>query len=92
MTDKDRPTASMLILFKFGSADHLRVFREDGVMHMRTLSYFANLETNVSRNDRLEGSSSMYQPKDVGDFTIEHPLIGKHTVDPKELRGRLSSK
>jgi hypothetical protein len=80
-------TASMLILFKFGAAEHLRAFREEGVMHMRTLSYFADLETNESRKDRLEGSASMYQPKDVGDFTIEHPLIGKHTVDPKELSG-----
>jgi len=77
----------MLILFKFGAAEHLRAFREEGVMHMRTLSYFADLETNAARNDRLEGSYSIYQPKDVGDFTIEHPLIGKHTVDPKELAG-----
>jgi hypothetical protein len=88
MTDKDRPpAASILILFKFGTADHLRAFREEGVMHMRTLSYFADQETNISRSDRLEGSSSMYQPKDVGDFTVEHPLIGKHSVDPKELAG-----
>ena len=29
----------------------------------------------------------MIQPSDVGDFIIEHPLFGKHTVDPKELTG-----
>jgi hypothetical protein len=88
MTDKDNPpAASMLILFKFGAAEHLRAFREEGLMHMRTLSYFADQEANPARKDRLEGSSSMTQPWDVGDFTIEHPLLGKHQVDPKELAG-----
>lgn len=80
-------TASILILFKFGAAEHLRAFREKGLMHMRTLSYFADQEANPARKDKLEGSSSMTQPWDVGDFTIEHPLRGKHKVDPSELGG-----
>ena len=87
LTKDNQPAASMLILFKFAAAEHLRAFREEGLMHMSTLSYFADREVNPARKDRLEGSSSMTQPRDVGDFTIEHPLLGKYIVDPKELGG-----
>ena len=80
-------TASMLILFKFGAAEHLRQFRVNGVMHMRTMRYFANQEANAARMDRLEGTFSITQPRDVGDFIFEHPLLGKHHVDPKDLAG-----
>jgi hypothetical protein len=81
------PAAPMLILFKFGTAKNLRAFREQGLMHMKTMSYFAQQEANLARRDRLEGTSSMYQPFDIGDFNIESPLLGKYHVDPKELAG-----
>ena len=77
----------MLILFKFGVAEHLLAFRERGLLHMRTLRYFAEQEASSSRGDKLEGTSKIIQPGDVGGITIGHPLLGKHTVDPRELAG-----
>lgn len=77
----------MLILFKFGAAEHLRAFRERGFLHMRTLQYFAEQEENEVRKDRLEGAHNMIQARDVGNLTFEHPLMGKFIADPKDLAG-----
>lgn len=83
----DHSLPSMPILFKFGAAEHLRLFRERGLLHMKTLRYFAQHEGNSARYDSFEGTSHIIQPWDVGDFIIEHSLVGRHVVDPKELAG-----
>jgi hypothetical protein len=80
----------MLILFKFGAPEHLRLFREQGLLYMKSLRYFAEKEANSARNDKFEGTSNIIQPWDVGEFVIEHPLVGKHVVDPSELAGPVS--
>jgi hypothetical protein len=79
----------MLILFKFGAPEHLLAFREQGLLHMRTIRFFAEREANPARKDRFEGTAEIIQPSDA-EIIFEHPLLGKHTVDPRELTGPVS--
>jgi len=77
----------MLALFKFGREDHLTAFRNAGLMHMRTMQYFAAEERdNPARGDRFEGASTMLQPQHAR-ITISSPLIGTHEIDPNDLVG-----
>ena len=50
---------AMLILFKFGAPEHLRVFREQGLLHMKTLRYFASRKRMLhARTDLREHPTS----------------------------------
>jgi hypothetical protein len=77
----------MLILFKFGAAEHLQAFRERGLLHMRTLQYFAEQEENEVRKDRLEGAHNIIQSGNVGELTFENPVTGKFIANSKDLAG-----
>jgi hypothetical protein len=83
-TDAER-NESMLILFKFGREEHLRSFREQGMLHMRTMQHFA-AEENAARGDRFEGASAIIQPLHLK-MTFSHPLIGSLEVNPNDVVG-----
>jgi hypothetical protein len=78
---------SMLILFKFGCEEHLKAFREQGMLHMRTMRHFAAEEKgNIARGDRFEGASTIIQPAHLK-MTLSHPILGVHEVDPNDVVG-----
>jgi hypothetical protein len=78
---------SMLVLFKFGREEHLKAFREQGMLHMRTMRHFAAEEKgNIARGDRFEGASTIIQPAHLK-MTLSHPILGVHEVDPRDVVG-----
>jgi hypothetical protein len=78
---------SILILFKFGREEHLKAFREQGMLHMRTMRHFAAEEKrNIARGDRFEGASTIIQPAHLK-MTLSHPILGVHEVDPNDVVG-----
>ena len=78
---------SILILFKFGREEHLRAFREQGMLHMLTMRHFAAEENqNAARGDRFEGASTIIQPAHLR-MTISHPLLGSLEVNPNDVVG-----
>jgi hypothetical protein len=77
----------MLILFKFGHEEHLRAFREQGMLHMRTMQHFAADENgNAARGDRFEGASSIIQPAHLK-MTVSHPFLGSLEVNSSDVVG-----
>lgn len=77
----------MLVLFKFGREEHLTALRKQGLLHMRTMRYFADAEReNPARNDRFEGAARIFQPAAIK-MTFSHPVIGSHEVDSRDLAG-----
>jgi hypothetical protein len=80
-------TTGMLVLFKFGREEHLTALRQQGLLHMRTMRYFAEAEReNPARSDRFEGAVRIFQPADIK-MTISHPAIGTHEVDSRDFAG-----
>jgi hypothetical protein len=85
-TDAERKE-SILILFKFGREEHLRAFRQQGMLHMRTMRHFAAEENeNAARGDRFEGASAIIQPEHLK-MTISHPFLGSIEVNPDDVVG-----
>jgi hypothetical protein len=77
----------MLVLFKFGREEHLTALREQGLLHMRTMRYFADAEReNPARGDRFEGAVRIFQPAAIK-MTISHPVIGTHEIDSRDFAG-----
>lgn len=77
----------MLVLFKFGREEHLTALRQQGLLHMRTMRYFADLERdNPARGDRFEGATRIFQPNDIK-MKFSHPLVGEFEIDSGELAG-----
>jgi hypothetical protein len=77
----------MLVLFKFGREEHLTALRQQGLLHMRTMRYFADAEReNPARGDRFEGAARIFQAADIK-MTFSHPVIGSHEVDSRDLAG-----
>ena len=80
-------TTGMLVLFKFGREGHLTALRQQGLLHMQTMRYFADAEReNPARSDRFEGAARIFQPTAIR-MTISHPVIGSHEVDSRDLAG-----
>jgi hypothetical protein len=80
-------TTGMLVLFKFGQEEHLTALRQEGLLHMRTMRYFADAERlNPARGDRFEGATRILQPADIK-MTISHPVIGSHEINSSDLAG-----
>lgn len=80
-------TTGMLVLFKFGRENHLTDLRQQGLLHMRTMRYFADAEKeNPARGDRFEGAARIFQPTAIK-MTISHPVIGTHEIDSRDFAG-----
>lgn len=75
-------------LLKFGEKKHIQEFRNDGLLYMRSLAEFAQLESDMARGDCFEGSTTIIQPKHI-EMTLNGSKIGlgKITVNPLDLTG-----
>ena len=80
-----------MVLLKFGKKEHLRAFRDDGILYMNTLDYFSNLESDVPRSDRLEGTDVIIQPQFIKDLVISNPITNFTVrMTPTDLGGPIT--
>jgi len=87
-TEQGQPWPLPYALLKFGKEQHIQEFRNDGLLFMQPLSTFAKLESDTVRGDCLEGTTHIYQPKDLT-LTIDtgRADLGKFTAKPSDLNG-----
>jgi hypothetical protein len=78
---------SIYALLKFGMRQHLETLRNDGLLFMRSLAEFTNLESDLARGDAFEGATEIIQPHHVKNFILEAPGCGKHAINPSDLSG-----
>src|SRR4051812_4993845 len=70
--DEDKSSKEFeIVLLKFGKREHLEQFRNEGLLYINSDRYFSELESDMVRGDRFEGTSRIYQSKDVKRITIE---------------------
>ena len=81
---------SWMVLFRFGRREHLEQFRQFGLLHMMPHRYFAEIENDLARGDRFEGTDRIVQPGTLKNLTIEsnHPPT-KIVIKPEDLGGPL---
>jgi len=53
---------------------------------MNPLRYFSKLESDLVRTDRFEGTSTIIQPQDIGEFTLTS-ILGTVTAQPSDFVG-----
>jgi len=77
-----------MLLLKLGWREHMETLR-NGILYMKPLSFFAALEDDPARGDPYEGTDTILQPCDIGEFTIEPNIPGmeKFTVPSSDLAG-----
>jgi hypothetical protein len=78
-----------MIPVKFGQRQHLEEFRNDGLLHMNSQTYFSRLEADSVRADRFEGSDRIIQPSALQRMTIENADGTKIVILPQHLAGPL---
>ena len=65
-------------LVKFGKHEHICQLRDQGLLHMKPISYFRQIEDEELRGDRYEGIAGVHRG-DSGTATpendLEHPFI-----------------
>jgi hypothetical protein len=78
------------VLLKLGAREHLEMLRK-GLLYMNPLAFFASLEGDPARGDPYEGTESIFQPRDIGEFVIDPhlPSWEKIEVAPSDLAGPL---
>lgn len=76
-------------LLKFAKEQHLQAFRSDGLLYMSPLAEFAKLESDMARGDDFEGTTTIIQPKHVGElhFDTGNVGLGKFSAKPSDLAG-----
>ena len=77
-----------MVLIKQGERRRLEALR-NGCLYMNALSYFRECEEDTARGDSYEGTSSLYQPKHIGEFTFSPGVPGWSPIKVKteELAG-----
>ncbi|HUQ97738.1 MAG TPA: hypothetical protein VM010_08730, partial [Chitinophagaceae bacterium] len=66
------------LLVKFGQENHLKKFQKDGLIYCNSIKYFADLEDNNNRGDKLEAAIKFqYEPECL----IELKPLDKPEVD-----------
>lgn len=79
-----------MVLLKFGQRRHLEEFRHDGLLYMNPQQYFTDLEGDLVRGDRFEGTDMIHQPKDVKHIRIENNVNGDVVlIKPEDMVGPL---
>src|SRR5262249_32525235 len=68
-----------MLFLKMGEHSHLQTLRE-GRLYMNTMRYFADLENDGARADPFEGTDSIVQPKDVGEFIFSPNIPGMEPI------------
>lgn len=83
------PKQTIYALLKFGEKQHLQGFRSDGLLYMKPLAEFAKLESDMARGDCFEGTTSIIQPKHVGELIFDTGKVGlgKFIGKPSDLAG-----
>src|SRR5687768_10860073 len=52
------------LLLKFGQENHLKLFQKNGLIYCNPIKYFADLEDNNNRGDKLEAAMAFqYEPE-----------------------------
>jgi hypothetical protein len=77
-----------MLLLKLGQAEHMEMLRK-GLLYMNSLAFFTSLEADPARSDPYEGTDSIIQPCDIGEFVIDSQISGfeKIRVAPSDLAG-----
>jgi hypothetical protein len=77
-----------MLLLKLGQKEHLETLGK-GLLYMNSLAYFTSLEADPARGDPYEGTDSVIQPCDIGEFIIDPQIPGfeKICVAPTDLAG-----
>src|SRR5580658_5388683 len=70
-------------LLKLGQKKHLAMLRS-GLLHMKSLAYFAKLENDPARSDPYEGTDSIIQQCDVGELVFDTQM---HGISPLRFDG-----
>jgi hypothetical protein len=78
---------TIFALVKFGKREHLEQLRGRGLLYMKSLAAFRDLESDAARGDPFEGWDTVIQPRDIGEFTSKHPLVSQFVVPPLDLAG-----
>jgi len=72
---------------KLSKAEYLQRLRNDGLLHLKPLRYFAELE-DPEKGDAFEGLDTIMQPKRVGELTLSTNMsLGSIAVAPQDLAG-----
>jgi hypothetical protein len=77
-----------MLLLKLGQREHMEMLRK-GLLYMTSLAFFTSLEADPARGDPYEGTDSIIQPCDIGEFIIDPqiPRLEKIRVAPSDLVG-----
>lgn len=78
-----------MVLLKLGQREHLDMVRR-GLLYMNSLAFFRALEeADPARGDAYEGTDSIIQPCDIGEFTFDPNIPGQERicVAPSDLAG-----
>ncbi len=76
---KDSQGKGWMLFLKMGGRDYLQMLRE-GKLYMNTVRYFAELENDGARANPFEGTDSIIQPKDVGEFIFNPNTPGMEPI------------
>ncbi|MGP8251616.1 MAG: hypothetical protein ACLQHF_06240 [Terracidiphilus sp.] len=81
------PQKEIYALLKFGKRQHLEELRRDGLLFMRPLAEFAQLESDTARGDNFEGTTEILQPHHIRHFAVDGGRAGWHAIDPAHMSG-----
>jgi hypothetical protein len=78
---------------KFAKAEYLHKMRNEGLLHLKSLRYYSELE-DAEKGDAFEGVDRIWQPKHIGELTIRtNTSLGDFTATPvKDLSGPVRTK
>ena len=65
----DRRSGAIAVV-RFGEKGHLQALRDEGLVYMNSLAYFASKEADAVRADRTEGVDGHYQPDDITHLSV----------------------
>jgi hypothetical protein len=88
MALKTKTGEHFMILLKLGQREHMEMLRK-GLLYMNSLAFFTSLEADPARGDPFEGTDSIIQPCDIGQFTIDPqiPTFEKINITASDLAG-----
>jgi hypothetical protein len=72
-----------MFLLKMGQREHMEQFR-NGLLYMKPLNYFRELEGDSARADHYEGVTNIFQPKDVI-MRLSAPGFGEVVIGSDDL-------
>jgi len=83
MSLKTQSGQPCMLLLKLGQKEHLEKLRA-GLLYMNSLAYFTALESDAARSDPYEGTDTIMQPCDIGEFVFDPRMPG---IQPLRFNG-----